>query len=122
MYHRKPLTIDFLYETKKDKKEMKHRLLFGGILALLVLLLAACGGPGGKSTPSGSQQVQVTESDFHIASSVTTFTPNTPYHFVITNHGQTVHEFMLMPQGMGNMGGMSMGDMDKMVLAKVENI
>ncbi len=101
---------------------MKHRRLFGGILVLLLVLLAACSGAGGESTPSGSRQVQVTETDFKIASSVTTFTASTAYHFVITNAGRTAHEFMIMPSDMGSMPGMSMGDMDKMALAKVENI
>ncbi len=80
---------------------MKHRRLFGGILVLLLLLLAACSGAGGESTPSGSRQVQVTETDFKITSSVTTFTAGTSYHFVITNAGRTAHEFMIMPRTWG---------------------
>lgn len=71
---------------------MKHRRLFGGILVLLLLLLAACGATRGGSTTSGPQQVQVTETDFKITSSVTTFTAGTSYHFVITNHGKTTKE------------------------------
>ena len=101
---------------------MKHRQLFGGILVLLLVLLAACSGAGGESTASGSRQVQVTETDFKITSSITTFTAGTAYHFVITNAGHTAHEFMIMPSDMGTMRGMSMGDMDQMALAKVENI
>lgn len=101
---------------------MKHRRLFGTILVLLVLQLAACGATRGGSTTSGPQQVQVRETDYKIASSVTTFTTGTAYHFVITNAGRTAHEFMIMPSDMGSMSGMSMGEMDKMALAKVENI
>jgi uncharacterized cupredoxin-like copper-binding protein len=102
---------------------MKKRVLFVMSTLLLVLVLAACGGATGSTSSSGSRTpVQVTETDFKIASSVRTFTPGTSYHFVVTNNGQTVHEFMIMPQGMGNMGGMSMGDMDSMALAKVDNI
>ncbi len=101
---------------------MRHRLLFGGIFALMLLLLAACGAAGGNSSSSGTQQVQVTETDFKIVSSTTTFTPGTTYHFVITNKGQTPHEFMIMPSNMGSMSGSSMGSMDTMALAKVDNI
>lgn len=71
---------------------MKHRRLFGTILVLLLVLLAACSGGGGESTATGSRQVQVTETDFKITSSVTTFTAGTSYHFVITNHGKTTKE------------------------------
>jgi len=100
---------------------MKRYVLVGFILALFVLVLSACEGVGGSTTSSGTQQVQVNEMDFKIASSVTHFTPGTPYHFVVTNNGQTTHEFMIMPSGM-SMSGMPMGDMDKQALAKVENI
>jgi uncharacterized cupredoxin-like copper-binding protein len=100
---------------------MKYRLMFGMVLVLFVLLLTACGGAGG-TTSSGAQQVQVTETDFKIASSVTTFTPGTSYHFVVINNGHTAHEFMIMPKAEGSMSGMSMSNMDSMALAKVDNI
>lgn len=102
---------------------MKQRRRFCVGAFLLVLILAACAGRTG-STPSSakSQSVQVTATDFKIASSVTRFTAGTTYHFVVTNHGQTAHEFMIMPKSEGAMPGMSMGDMDNMALAKVENI
>ncbi|MEO8953209.1 MAG: hypothetical protein ABI465_01465 [Ktedonobacteraceae bacterium] len=115
-------TIDQNKQSIKGAHTMKYRLLFGGILALLVILLAVYGAVGGKSQATGAQQVQITETDFHIASSITNFTPGTSYHFVITNNGKTTHEFMIMPSGMGNMSGTSMGSMDSMALAKVENI
>lgn len=98
------------------------RLTCGVILALLVLVLAACGGSTTSPGSSGAQQVQVNETDFKIVSSVTTFTPGTSYHFVVTNHGQTAHEFMIMPKAEGSMSGMPMGNMDAMALAKVDNI
>lgn len=100
---------------------MKQFILVGTMLALLVLVLSACGSSAGSTISSGMQQVQVNETDFKIASSVTGFRPGTAYHFVVTNNGQTPHEFMIMPSGM-SMGGMPMGDMDKQALAKVENI
>jgi uncharacterized cupredoxin-like copper-binding protein len=100
---------------------MKRYILIGFILTLFVLIFSACDGVAGSGMSSGTQQVQVSETDFKIASSVTHFTPGTPYHFVVTNNGQTKHEFMIMPSGM-SMGGMPMGDMDKQALAKVEDI
>ena len=98
---------------------MKHRCSLGMLLALVLALATAC---GGGSSSSASQQVQITETDFHIASSVTNFTPGTPYHFVITNNGHTAHEFMIMPKSEGSMNGMSMGNMDALALAKMQNI
>lgn len=87
-------------------------------MLLLFPALAACGG----NTSSGKTvQVNVMLSDYKIQSSVTTFQPNTNYHFVIANSGKTVHEFMIMPNDM-NMGGMKMEDMDKMALASVDQI
>lgn len=101
---------------------MKYRQSAGllTILSILVLVLAACGGSTG-TTPSGSQEVQVTLSEYKITSSVTTFSPGTPYHFVVTNTGQVSHEFMMMPMGM-NMGGMSMDEMHKIALHMIDNV
>ena len=102
---------------------MKKRVLFVMSTLLLVLLLAACGGATGSTSSSGSRTlVQVTETDFKIASSVRTLTPGTSYHFVVTNNGQTAHEFMIMPKAEGSMSDMPMSHMDSMVLAKVDNI
>jgi len=95
---------------------MKWRFL---LLFLLPLVLVACGGP---SAPAGSQQVQITETEFTIDSSITTFSPGKRYYFVITNSGKTAHEFMIMPKSEGNMSGMPMEDMDKMALASIDNI
>jgi uncharacterized cupredoxin-like copper-binding protein len=93
-----------------------------GLFAILLLLLAACGGNNGNATTSGAVSVQVNETDFKIASSVTSFTPGTAYHFVVTNNGKTAHEFMILPQSEGSMSSMSMGDMDSMALATIETI
>ena len=103
---------------------MKHRLGLIGLLTIALLLLSACGGrEGSTATPStNAVQVQVKEADFTISSSVTSFTPSTTYHFVVTNNGTTIHEFMIMPKAEGNMSGMPMGNMDKMALASIDNI
>ncbi len=99
---------------------MKYRYVLGlaAVLTLFVVVLAAC---GNSSSPSGSQEVQVTLSEYKITSSLTTFTPGTSYHFVVTNQGQVAHEFMIMPMGM-NMQGMSMDDMHKVALHMIDRI
>lgn len=66
--------------------------------------------------------VQVTETEFTISSSVTSFTPGTMYHFVITNNGKTAHELMIMPKSEGATNGMSMGEMDHLALAMIDTI
>lgn len=99
---------------------MKYRYVLGlaAVLTLFVVVLAAC---GSSSSPSGSQEVQVTLSEYKLTSSLTTFTPGTSYHFVVTNQGQVPHEFMIMPMGM-NMGGMSMDEMHKIALHMIDNV
>jgi uncharacterized cupredoxin-like copper-binding protein len=102
---------------------MRKRLLivFGALL--LVLLLTACGETSGSATGGKTiNSVQVTETEFKIDSSVTSFAPDTTYHFVVTNNGKTAHEFMIMPRSEGSMNGMPMGNMDKMALASIDNI
>jgi len=96
---------------------MKYRFVLGGIAVLLLTILAACGG----TSSSGSNQVNVTLSDFKIQSSQTTFTPGTTYHFVVNNNGKVAHEFMIVPMEM-NMGNMSMDEMHKMALAMIDNV
>lgn len=63
----------------------------------------------------------MTLSDFKIASSIPTFTPGKPYHFVVKNVGKTAHEFMIMPMGM-NMSGSSMEDMHQQALAMLDMV
>ncbi|GAC1507489.1 MAG: hypothetical protein NVS2B12_22500 [Ktedonobacteraceae bacterium] len=106
---------------------MKRTFVLGFVLVPLILLFAACSRSGDSTTSSGTTAsgatvVQVNESDYNIVSATTTFTPGKSYHFEVKNNGNTVHEFMIMPKSGGNMSGMAMGDMDKMSLAKVENI
>jgi hypothetical protein len=63
----------------------------------------------------------VTLSEYKITSSVTTFSPGTSYHFVVTNKGQVAHEFMIMPMGM-SVGGISMDEMHKIALHMIDNV
>jgi uncharacterized cupredoxin-like copper-binding protein len=74
------------------------------------------------SSSGAHTSVQVTETDFKIASSVTSFLPGTTYHFVVTNTGKIAHEFMILPKSEGRMNDMSMGDMDHMALASIDTI
>lgn len=102
--------------------QWRHWLM---LLAPLALLLVACGGsaPTQSSAPAGAQTVEITERDFAIQTSLSTFKPGVPYHFVITNQGMVAHEFVIMPHSMGSMGQhMSMDEMHHMALAMVENI
>src|SRR5260370_38237198 len=101
----------------------------GALLSLLLLVLAACGGStssGDRSGTSGgsggasAQIVNITLSDFTIASSQTTFKTGVPYHFVVTTSSKstTNHEFMIVKPMTGN--GMTMDDMDKMALHRID--
>lgn len=103
---------------------MKQRPLFVFLgLLLLTLVFAACGSTTGNTSQGGaSTTVQVTETEYKIAPSITSFVPGKSYHFVVTNAGQIEHEFMIMPESQGSMSGMSMGDMDKMALASIDSI
>src|SRR5437764_4635289 len=93
---------------------MKLRLALGMVLMMFVVILAACGGTS-SSTPN---QVNVTLSDFKFQSDQTSFTPGTTYHFVVTNHGHTNHEFMMMQPISGQM---PMGQMDHMALYHIDS-
>ncbi|HVB73224.1 MAG TPA: hypothetical protein VNE38_06670 [Ktedonobacteraceae bacterium] len=101
---------------------MKYRHLFGlfAVLSILLVVLAACGN-NTNTTPSGSQEVQVTLNANTITSSVTTFAPGTVYHFVVTNKGQNAQEFAIMPMGT-DMEHMSMNDIHKVALHMLDDI
>ncbi len=46
---------------------------------------------------AGAKEVKVTLAEFSVTSTATDFHTGIPYYFVITNSGQQVHEFMIMP-------------------------
>jgi len=98
---------------------MKHLIHWSVSSVLLILFLAACGGGG---TTQGAKEVQITENEYTITSSASTFTAGTPYHFVVKNAGNATHEFMIMPKDEGSMGSMPMDRMDSIALAKTGDI
>jgi uncharacterized cupredoxin-like copper-binding protein len=101
---------------------MKHGPIFGLFLLSVALSTSACSGPGEGISAPETTSVQVNEFDYKIVSPIVTFTPGKPYHFEVKNAGNKAHEFMIMPKSAGNMKGMSMKDMDKMALARLDNI
>ncbi len=107
---------------------MKYRFILGSFLVMFMLILAACGSnttPSGSQqgqiTPTASQTVQVTLSDNKVDSSLTTFTAGMPYHFVVTNTGQVAHQFVMIPMGMG-MEHMSVDDMHHAALYMYDSV
>ncbi|MSQ41083.1 MAG: hypothetical protein EXR55_05385 [Dehalococcoidia bacterium] len=77
---------------------MRGRWILIGGLAVLALVLAAC---GGQAVPWSSEpeQVDVTLSEFTVDSSRITFARGTTYRFIVTNRGQLAHEFIVVPPG-----------------------
>lgn len=114
--------------TVKCFKVLKRCLMVSFLLAMLMTLLAACDSIRGQTVYSSqkihpnARQVQITENDFHIFSSLKAFTPGLRYHFIIRNTGHTMHEFMITPLTLSTLNGMSMNDMDHISLADVRNI
>ncbi len=82
---------------------MKHCIIPGAFLAIIVAMVTACGGgtaSTGSSHPatpvsSSARQVQVTMTNSKITSSRTTFMADTPYDFVVTNKGTAPHDFII---------------------------
>jgi uncharacterized cupredoxin-like copper-binding protein len=104
---------------------MKYLIRWSVSSVLLILFLAGCSGggtPASSTTTQDTKEVQITEKEYTITSSVSTFTAGTPYHFVVKNAGNTTHEFMIMPKDEGSMGNMSMDHMDGMALAKTGDL
>ncbi len=98
---------------------MSRIKLFMLVSMIMIFLLSACG-----TKPNGPVIVRVTLKDFAVESSVTEFKTGVPYHFIVTNEGQVVHEFMIMPitmdsMGMPGMSGMSMEQRDAMAFMMI---
>lgn len=86
------------------------------VLVVAGFILTACGGQGGAKT------VNITLTDYAIESSQTSFEVGVPYHFVVTNKGESNHEIMIMPPFTEEQMSMNMDmeEMDKMALAMIE--
>lgn len=104
-----------LAEMRGERSSSVNRRL--ALLALAALSLAALAACGGTSSSRTANTVTVTLSDFKIEASRSTFTTGTTYHFVVTNSGQTNHEFMIAPSAND---AMSMHQMDNMALYHID--
>jgi uncharacterized cupredoxin-like copper-binding protein len=104
---------------------MKARFLLTGGLLLILVAVAACGttttAPGSNATSPAGQatEVRVTLTDYKINASQTEFTPGVPYRFVVTNSGQTPHEFMVTPS---SVGGGTEEEVDAARLFEIEDV
>jgi uncharacterized cupredoxin-like copper-binding protein len=78
------------------KKHTMKIITLISIFLLAAVVLAACGGSGGAGG-SGATTVNVTLSDFTIASSLTSFKVGVPYHFVVKNSAAVPHEIFIDP-------------------------
>ncbi len=65
------------------------------VFLLAAVLLAACSGGGGGT--AGATTVNITLTDFNIASSLTNFKVGVPYHFVVKNSAAVPHELWIDP-------------------------
>jgi uncharacterized cupredoxin-like copper-binding protein len=69
--------------------------LIASVMILAAIVLVACG--GGTASSNQPVDVTVTETEFKIEASMTTFQVGVPYHFIVTNNGTVNHEFDIMP-------------------------
>jgi uncharacterized cupredoxin-like copper-binding protein len=111
-----------MFLSKTSFKALYAHFTLISMFALLLLLLAACGKSSIRIVHTSPRQALISESDFHISSSVTMFTPGVPYHFVVQNKGHVEHELMLMPANMDMTNGMAMHRMDQMALLEVAHL
>jgi uncharacterized cupredoxin-like copper-binding protein len=87
------------------------------LFLLASLLLVACGSSTPASSSGNAVDVQVTLSEFKIDSSLTTFSVEVPYHFVVTNKGTVNHQLVIMPPTAGDV---STAEVQKMMLAGID--
>ena len=69
--------------------------LIASVMILAAIVLVACG--GGAASSNQPVDVTVTETEFKIEASMTTFQVGVPYHFIVTNNGTVNHEFDIIP-------------------------
>jgi uncharacterized cupredoxin-like copper-binding protein len=69
--------------------------LIASVMILAAIVLVACG--GGTASSNQPVDVTVTETEFKIEASMTTFQVGVPYHFIVTNNGTVNHEFDIIP-------------------------
>ncbi|HEY3993932.1 MAG TPA: hypothetical protein VGM01_13780 [Ktedonobacteraceae bacterium] len=79
----------------KGVRRLKKLAVSIGVLVLLVILLAVCGGSSGQVGLAGGASVRVNKNAFRITSSIKTFTPGVRYHFIIRNNEHRAHTFIV---------------------------
>ncbi len=97
---------------------MKYLIYLTTFLVLLCML-SACGNSQSASTGRTPRVVKVTETDFRIRASLTSFRPGQTYRSVVTNQGLVAHEFMLLPLSSARTQAMSMAAMDRTALVTI---
>ena len=95
------------------------RWIWLSMFVVLVVLFTACGGTTSPTTSPAPKTVNVTLTDYKIASDLTQFSTGVPYHFVVVNKGATLHELMIAPPLTGTM---TVDDLDKLRLFEVSDI
>lgn len=73
---------------------MKHARFLTPVL--MCLLLTALAAYRGSAASTGSSTIQITEGEFYIHASQTTFVTGVNYHFEVTNSGKLDHDFLIM--------------------------
>ncbi len=87
-----------------------------GLILIGLIGLTSCIG-----SPTSDQSVTVTLTDNAIQSSLTAFNVNKSYQFVVTNKGQVMHEFMIMPPP-SSTRNMSPDELNKVALASIPSL
>lgn len=97
---------------------LSAKLGLGASLLIFILLMTVSISHSGSHVPPNT--VYVTETDYQINASRTSFHPGITYHFIVHNTSSDPHEFMIGPV-MPNTS-MSMEQMDAMSLAMLDDI
>lgn len=78
--------------------ERKHPASRLALISVVVLIVAACGGPGATATPSptaGPTAVTITLAEWSVGASATTAKAGS-VKFTVTNSGTILHEFVVI--------------------------